>query len=80
MLGLFAEQPGEKQNFIAARFGNISLLAHDDAPLEQPNGYKRPSHIFDMRFRPGFQVHPFSSIEHQPVICEVLPSEDGISR
>lgn len=58
MLGLFAEQPGEKQNFVAARFGNISLLAHDDAPLEQPNGNKRPSHIFDMRSRPGFSGSP----------------------
>ena len=58
MLGLFAEQPGEKRNLIAARFGNVSLLAHDDLPLEQPNGFRRPSHIFDMRSRPGFSGSP----------------------
>jgi hypothetical protein len=58
MLGLFAELPGEHRNMIAARFGNISLLANDDALIEQPNGQKRPSHIFDMRSRPGFSGSP----------------------
>src|ERR1700730_10815269 len=43
---------------IAARFGNISLLASDDAPIEQPNQQRRPSHIFDMRSRPGFSGSP----------------------
>jgi hypothetical protein len=58
MLGLFAEHPGEKQNLVAARFGNLSLLAQDDEPIEQPNRQKRPSHIFDMRSRPGFSGSP----------------------
>jgi hypothetical protein len=58
MLGLFSEQPGIRQNMVAARFGNISLLASDDAPIEQPNEQKRPSHIFDMRSRPGFSGSP----------------------
>jgi len=58
MLGLFAEHPGQKQNLIAARFGNLSLLAHDEEPIEQPHGFKRPSHIFDMRSRPGFSGSP----------------------
>jgi hypothetical protein len=58
MLGLFGEQPGINHNMVAARFGNISLLAHDDAPIEQPNGMKRPSHIFDLRSRPGFSGSP----------------------
>jgi hypothetical protein len=58
MLGLFAEQPGIRQNMVAARFGNVSLLASDDAPIEQPNEQKRPSHIFDMRSRPGFSGSP----------------------
>jgi hypothetical protein len=58
MLGLFAEQPGERRNMVAARFGNISLLARSDAPVEQPNGRKHPAHIFDMRSRPGFSGSP----------------------
>lgn len=58
MLGLFAEQPGTDHNMVAARFGNVSLLASDDAPIEQPNEQKRPSHIFDMRSRPGFSGSP----------------------
>jgi hypothetical protein len=58
MLGLFAAHPGKKQNLVAARFGNLSLLAKDDEPIEQPNGQRRPSHIFDLRSRPGFSGSP----------------------
>jgi hypothetical protein len=58
MLGLFADNPGIKKNLVAARFGNISLLADDAHPVEQPNRVKRPSHIFDMRSRPGFSGSP----------------------
>jgi hypothetical protein len=58
MLGLFAQQAGKDRNLIAARFGNVSLLAADDAPIRQPHGIDRPSHIFDMRSRPGFSGSP----------------------
>lgn len=58
MLGLFADHAGKKQNLIAARFGNLSLLARREEPIEQPHGHKRPSHIFDMRSRPGFSGSP----------------------
>jgi len=58
MLGLFANQAGDRRNLIAARFGNLSLLASDEAPIEQPNGQMRPSHIFDMRSRSGFSGSP----------------------
>jgi hypothetical protein len=58
MLGLFADHAGKKQNLVAARFGNLSLLAHKDEPIEQPNGYKGACHIFDMRSRPGFSGSP----------------------
>jgi hypothetical protein len=58
MLGLFANHPGGKRNLVAARFGNLSLLANDDAPLQQPNGQWRPTHIFDMRSRSGFSGSP----------------------
>jgi hypothetical protein len=58
MLGLFADHAGKKQNLVAARFGNLSLLARDDEPIEQPNQNRRPSHIFDLRSRPGFSGSP----------------------
>ena len=58
MLGLLADQPGNIRNLIAARFGNVSLLACDDDPLRHPNGNDRPSHSFDTRSRPGFSGSP----------------------
>jgi hypothetical protein len=58
MLGLFADHPGQQQNLVAARFGNLSLLAHENEPIKQPNHNRRPSHIFDMRSRPGFSGSP----------------------
>ena len=58
MLGLFEKNPGKDTNLIAARFGNVSLLATDKGPIRQPNGSVRPSHIFDMRSRGGFSGSP----------------------
>jgi hypothetical protein len=58
MLGLFADLPGKIRNLVAARFGNISLLADDETPIVQPNKSRRPSHLFDMRSRPGFSGSP----------------------
>jgi hypothetical protein len=58
MLGLFADLPGKSHNLVAARFGNISLLADDETPIVQPNKSRRPSHLFDMRSRPGFSGSP----------------------
>lgn len=58
MLGLFADQPGKDRNIAAARFGNVSLLADKDLPIEQGHEKERPSHIFDMRSRPGFSGSP----------------------
>jgi len=58
MLGLFANHAGMKRNLIAARFGNLSLLADEDALIPQPNGNIRPTHIFDMRSRSGFSGSP----------------------
>ena len=58
MLGMFADHPGKERNLVAARFGNVSLLASDDAPISQAPGRMRPSHIFDMRSRPGFSGSP----------------------
>jgi hypothetical protein len=58
MLGLFASLPGENRNAIAARFGNLALLADDELRIRQPNGTEGPCHIFDMHSRPGFSGSP----------------------
>src|SRR5260370_14501405 len=58
MLGLFAHMHGKKRNLIAGRFGNLSLLAEDTAPIKQGHENRRPSHIFDIRSRPGFSGSP----------------------
>jgi hypothetical protein len=58
MTGLYAEQHGGERNTPAIRFGNLSLLADEKAPIEQPNGNMRPSHLVDMRSRTGFSGSP----------------------
>lgn len=58
MLGLFTKSPGEKYNMPTTRFGNIAQLANEDHWIEQANGVKRPSHIFDIHSRPGFSGSP----------------------
>ena len=70
MLGLFANHPGKERNLIAARFGNVSLLASDDDPIRQGNKDLTPSHLFDMRSRTGFSGSPvFLPIGRQREIC-----------
>jgi len=55
MLGLFTGQRGRTKNLVAARFGNVSLLADEAEPIKQKEtGITSPCHIFDMRSRPGF--------------------------
>ena len=58
MLGLLANQPGKQRNLVAARFGNISLMADEDEPIKQGNGNLRPSHLFDVKSRTGFSGSP----------------------
>ena len=63
MLGLFGEHHGEARNLIAARFGNVSLLADDDAPISRYDPglkvtFESPCHVFDMHSRPGFSGSP----------------------
>ena len=60
MIGLYADQHGGDKNTPAVRFGNLSLLADEKAPIEQPNGMMRPSHLVDMRSRTGFSGSPVS--------------------
>jgi hypothetical protein len=58
MLGLLADQPGKTKNLVASRSGNVTMLASDDDPIEQPGKRIRPSHLFDIRSRPGFSGSP----------------------
>jgi hypothetical protein len=58
MLGLLAGRPGKHRNLIAGRFGNVSMLADDEEPIKQTNGNLRPSHLFDIKSRPGFSGSP----------------------
>jgi hypothetical protein len=58
MIGLFANHHGGARNLPAGRFGNISAMASEDAPLEQPNGSVHPTHVLDMRSRTGFSGSP----------------------
>jgi hypothetical protein len=65
MLGLFSGQPGIDRNAVAARFGNVSLLADKTSPIERPNTiiggdskFSSPCHVFDMHSRPGFSGSP----------------------
>lgn len=59
MLGLFGHHSGEKRNLVAAKFGNISLMADDSAPVRHEKGRPpRPAHLFDIRSRGGFSGSP----------------------
>ncbi len=58
LLGLFAEEPGSRRNIIAARFGNLSILSSEEAPLLRSNGIRLSAHVFDMRLRTGFSGSP----------------------
>lgn len=58
MLGLYANHPGKDYNRIAAKFGNISLMADDNDPISIKDRPKRPAHLFDIRSRGGFSGSP----------------------
>jgi hypothetical protein len=58
MLGLFVDHAGKATNTPAARFGNISMLATPDAPIEQPTKYNGQSFIVDLHSRTGFSGSP----------------------
>ena len=55
MLGRFIDYDGIEVNEPSVRFGNISIM---QAPIEQPNGCRRPSHVIDMHSRTGYSGSP----------------------
>lgn len=58
MIGLFARHHGENVNVPMARFGNLCLVADENALIRQENGVERPCHIVDVRSRTGFSGSP----------------------
>src|SRR4029077_6866204 len=60
MCGLFYSHPGEDdRNVPAFRFGNVSLLANEKAPVEiEETGGLCASHLVDTRSRSGFSGSP----------------------
>lgn len=58
MLGMLADNRAGPVNLVSARFGNVSQLADDKAPLRQENKSWRSAHIMDMRSRTGFSGSP----------------------
>jgi hypothetical protein len=58
MIGLYVNQDGGARNMPCGRFGNLSMVANEHAPIKQPNKMMRPSHLVDMRSRSGFSGSP----------------------
>lgn len=58
MLGLFVNHEGHVTGVPKARFGNISMMASADAPIEQPTKFRGEGYIIDMHSRDGFSGSP----------------------
>lgn len=58
MIGLFAGHHGGDTNIPSVRFGNISMLPSEKAPVKQPNHVLRPSYLVDTRSRGGYSGSP----------------------
>jgi len=78
MLGLFAKHPGTEYNRIAAKFGNISLMADDNDPIGWEGRPPRPAHLFDIRSRGGFSGSPV--FVYRTPEGDLRSVEDGVRR
>jgi len=58
MCGLFVSHHHKDKVVPAFRFGNISMLPSDDAPIELEIGTSRPCYLVDGRSRAGFSGSP----------------------
>jgi len=58
MMGLFIDNEVQTHNVPKARFGHISMMAHQAAPVRQPHGTNNSSIIVDMHSRSGFSGSP----------------------
>lgn len=87
MFGLLADHYGGKRNRPVVLFGNVSRTADDDAPVEQPHGMVRPSHLGDMRSRTGFSGSavflyriPEMDLTHQMISGEFIDLVGFVNR
>jgi hypothetical protein len=58
MVGLFVDHGGATTNVPSARFGHISMLPDEIAPIKQPTGFFGQSFVVDMHSRTGFSGSP----------------------
>jgi hypothetical protein len=58
MCGLFTSHHGGERNVPVVRFGNLSMLATEAAPVELDAGASVPCHLVDTRSRAGFSGSP----------------------
>jgi hypothetical protein len=58
MVGLFVSHHGGNRNVPSARFGNVAMMASDNAPIKTEGDFNRPAHVIDMRSRSGFSGSP----------------------
>lgn len=74
MCGLFASHDGGTRNAPVQRFGNISLMPTDDAPVRLQNtGAKLPCYLVDTRSRSGFSGSPVFSFRTRQSDINGLP-------
>lgn len=58
MMGLFIDHHGGPRNVPAARFGNISMVPSEHAPIPQPNIGEAEAFVLDLHSRSGFSGSP----------------------
>jgi hypothetical protein len=58
MCGLFVSHPGGERNVPVVRFGNLSMMATEAAPVELETGVYRACFLMDTRSRGGFSGSP----------------------
>jgi hypothetical protein len=79
MMGLFIDNEVPSHNVPMARFGNISLMPSDSAPIMQPHGVKNGSFVLDMHSRAGFSGSPVFMYRTLGSDLEFKPDLKGLS-
>jgi hypothetical protein len=73
MCGLFASHHGGERNVPVARFGNISMMANSQAPIELETRAELPCHLVDTRSRSGFSGSPVFAYRISGTDLELIP-------
>lgn len=58
MIGLFVDSQNKDSNSPVARFGSVSMLATESAPIDNGLGQRYESYVVDMHSRGGFSGSP----------------------